>query len=1344
MSLGELFHHHHHLHQLHQLQSPPTNQDQQQQSNDHHHHNNNLNHQIKPNLDLGYQQQQQQQFIPHSNQYYSPLSSNSSRSSTQTNSSPNHPNLSSSSQSTSSPPTDLSSSDHQLPQSSSNQSTSIDHLHHHHFHHLSKPAIESKPTSESLWINLSPRSSFDVNFSNHQSIPPQLQSNQQINPLFNHPQSSSSELINNLSTNSLASSVLNTPIDQHFQNVFPHSQNTPPTRLSNSPASINLTHINSHQNNNSGNKINKNHHPTSIWPTPKANNPATATHVSTIHTIPLSTDHHVYRNDSSISEPQPFQPNHSTFHLLSESNLHTPDQIKPKKSLSNSPTSIITNPWNQSSNQPTSPKLQSKNILSASQSQPLPISLNYSNPPPYSSHSQNQYKLADQSSNSNYHASTTSLPVSTSNQLAHHLVQIPETSNVHPGSGTCISSQPIIEESGHNAVEKRYRNNINSHIAALADLVPALQHLRALPSAATSRRHSSQFIVSTSAIGKIPAGLVDGVKAATKLSKGNILSKSVDYVKHLLRTRVEMQEDLNDLKEMIRLRVDGGQILILEWEEKINSKIPERERQRMMEQNEVEDGEDDEEEVGKGLIGNGTKRRKVSDQPDSLGLTKGRGNGKLASINKNQKKNLNHLLPPTLSINSNPHQPSFGGSPLHSDGSNSSNHQSLSVDQSNQIEELNVYKQSQAIPRHSQYTEVYQPTHDFLSQSFINPFQSNLSHLPPSNLLAVSMGLSFAVGSVYHYYQMKSPTPLYTPSNPTTTTTPVTTYGGSCFDDRVHFRSDGIHHRGLMRAGMETVSMASMIFVLLVLFKPEFLSSFIHPSYHVSSASTKIQQRMKKDVVKEEANDQDDYETSIKKVDAQIGAFEFGVECLKGLGHSLVAMGLSRFSSFPSWITSSANEEEQTRQVKMWSKIAEIQTLNGSGQTPFFNRLYTTLKLYNLTDWNMEKEVTEVQRIEEVAKLMTILSLHLRTIFGPRNLISQKLWNRAQTVSTQSKHQKSGLVKDEDLKVDLSHSKHDLRWEVQEVLNLAYEEVSDLLETSKTSYTLLSNQTPSKNLMKRILEIKFEIELIQIWSRIFVSTIKKTSPIPTHQSKLSKGFQIDSIDQLPTRLEEAGDHYALQVSAGRVIVEESIQRICDLLCSDERTKLGQMALLTKGVWSLAFGRDEIAREVGEELVKGLEGNDQEKTGLGSIEGYLELVMKKKKKPIIDDSKKAPLGIQELSTLDRLATLTIKWLSIRRLHLLKNVLPNQTWYSPPSPNSQPVLLIESSSSEIKERCKELKSLMIGLELNQELVDRSTKQSVESILNGESKEYDLVRALKDCGDSIEVIDGFCLMG
>lgn len=76
-----------------------------------------------------------------------------------------------------------------------------------------------------------------------------------------------------------------------------------------------------------------------------------------------------------------------------------------------------------------------------------------------------------------------------------------------------------------DVVEKRYRTRINDSIASLADLVPALAHLRALPSASTARRHSSQFIVSAASIGSIPKGLVDGVVAADKLSKGNILAK---------------------------------------------------------------------------------------------------------------------------------------------------------------------------------------------------------------------------------------------------------------------------------------------------------------------------------------------------------------------------------------------------------------------------------------------------------------------------------------------------------------------------------------------------------------------------------------------------------------------------------------------------------------------------------------------------------------------------------------------------------------------------------------------------------------------------------------------------
>ncbi|KNE88196.1 hypothetical protein PSTG_18409, partial [Puccinia striiformis f. sp. tritici PST-78] len=96
------------------------------------------------------------------------------------------------------------------------------------------------------------------------------------------------------------------------------------------------------------------------------------------------------------------------------------------------------------------------------------------------------------------------------------------------------------------------------------------------------------------AIGKIPTGLSDGVKAATKLSKGNILSKSVDYMRHLLRRRAELKEDIEDLKEVVKSRVDGGEFLILQWEGKVNLKSPKRQRQQMLEQSQgEEDGDED-------------------------------------------------------------------------------------------------------------------------------------------------------------------------------------------------------------------------------------------------------------------------------------------------------------------------------------------------------------------------------------------------------------------------------------------------------------------------------------------------------------------------------------------------------------------------------------------------------------------------------------------------------------------------------------------------------------------------------------------------------------------------------
>ncbi|EGG07863.1 uncharacterized protein MELLADRAFT_77437 [Melampsora larici-populina 98AG31] len=195
-------------------------------------------------------------------------------------------------------------------------------------------------------------------------------------------------------------------------------------------------------------------------------------------------------------------------------------------------------------------------------------------------------------------------------------------------------------------------------------------------------------------------------------------------------------------------------------------------------------------------------------------------------------------------------------------------------------------------------------------------------------------------------------------------------------------------------------------------------------------------------------------------------------------------------------------------------------------------------------------------------------------------------------------------------------------------------------------------------------------------------------------------------------------------------------------------RLDQMARLTRGVWSLAFGRKGVAKEVGNELVmekeNGSQDGDQDGV-LGSVEAYVELIMKteakdqkkwfKKKKQreecILKEEEE-----MKICTVDRLACLTIKWLTIRRMHLLKTVLPHQPWYSSSSSSSS------FEKEEMIERVEEMKSLMIGLELelNGELNGLSTKQSDESISNGESKEYDLGMALKDCGVSVEIIEGF----
>ncbi|GAA5940058.1 hypothetical protein JCM1841_005350 [Sporobolomyces salmonicolor] len=149
-------------------------------------------------------------------------------------------------------------------------------------------------------------------------------------------------------------------------------------------------------------------------------------------------------------------------------------------------------------------------------------------------------------------------------------------------------------ERGHNAVEQKYRNSINNALATLRDTIPALRHLKPLPSMPVTKRKASQFTLPSGASTATPVGLVDGVTAAKTLSKGVILNKAIEYIDFLRFTREAHHEDLELFKEMVTSMVGDGERLVEEFERRREAKEKERIEQREAAR-EREEGEDDEE-----------------------------------------------------------------------------------------------------------------------------------------------------------------------------------------------------------------------------------------------------------------------------------------------------------------------------------------------------------------------------------------------------------------------------------------------------------------------------------------------------------------------------------------------------------------------------------------------------------------------------------------------------------------------------------------------------------------------------------------------------------------------------
>lgn len=94
-----------------------------------------------------------------------------------------------------------------------------------------------------------------------------------------------------------------------------------------------------------------------------------------------------------------------------------------------------------------------------------------------------------------------------------------------------VSSQPL-KKRPHNVIEKRYRANLNEKIAELRDSVPSLRVLK------KTQAGEDQ-------VGSDDENL-DGLAPTNKLNKASVLTKAVEYIRHL-ETRNKRLEDENKL-----------------------------------------------------------------------------------------------------------------------------------------------------------------------------------------------------------------------------------------------------------------------------------------------------------------------------------------------------------------------------------------------------------------------------------------------------------------------------------------------------------------------------------------------------------------------------------------------------------------------------------------------------------------------------------------------------------------------------------------------------------------------------------------------------------------------------
>ncbi|GAA5858700.1 hypothetical protein JCM5353_003260 [Sporobolomyces roseus] len=775
---------------------------------------------------------------------------------------------------------------------------------------------------------------------------------------------------------------------------------------------------------------------------------------------------------------------------------------------------------------------------------------------------------------------------------------------------------------GHNAVEQKYRNSINNALATLRDTIPALRHLKPLPSMPVSKRKASQFTLPSGIATSAPTGLVDGVAAAKTLSKGVILNKAIEYIDFLRFARESHNEDLDMLKEMVRTMVGGGDQLVVEFEKKREEREAERVQEREREQEEGEDGDDDGEGEEDGDEEDDDKPAPVVTKAKKAApASKKRGAAKKDTSPPIKTKPLAPSAVPasTISLPSQQISPPLSSEYRHVQALNAAHLENIAA--SHQPQQHPITHTFPPSPVSSDDHSV-SPAALMGDNSYYQPQQFTAQ--PPRVLLASFMGLSFAGGLGYDWT-----------SGAAAAAEEASELVGSAWTSRLARRSlvdasqgsliDMFHPSFL--SGLVALGLASIVVSLAYVVYPLFFS-----------ASTSLPSDTRRSQALSSLASSSPSSTPTTYSAARATALAARKDLLN-LIHAPSSISLlpSLAKETLVWAvrsglglrwTSTSRQSESQKDIETalaWVRIAEIETTVGC-DIAYFSRLYTFLRLLNLSRSSSWPHITASTSIPAVTALLSTQLLNLG-----HSRLAETTWNSISSLrkkidtSTSSTEQFIELALDADFAT------------VKVVLDSHLRDDEDLAAPSDTVPLLLVAESTCSDALE------------DVWTRIFTTVVDTTCPP-------SLAGAVPSSEKIQSLLQEGDVQGTLDV-----VFESSV----------EGSEIRTFALMTRALLDTFSDTKEAGnRSITKSCIATLISEAREGgpfAHLASASPFCQLLLPSL--PVDLMASFSPID-QASSDIDLLATTTLSWLVLRRQSL--NLLVDRSAYPspPPSPSSSP--------------------------------------------------------------------------